>query len=71
MDINRLIARTRQGLTTEQDAQEILCLVKRLEHYERALRQIATYGGGGSSKIAACALEGRAWVEDYGEEIGI
>jgi hypothetical protein len=71
MDINRLIARTRQGLTTEQDAQEILSMLKQLERYERALRQIAAYGGSWSSKIAACALEWRALVEDYGDEIGI
>jgi ABC-type hemin transport system ATPase subunit len=52
-----LIDRIEQGTTTERDARVVALLIARLAVYELALREIAEYGGGDASRMAAKALE--------------
>jgi ABC-type hemin transport system ATPase subunit len=51
-----LIDRIEQGTTTERDARVVSQLIARLAAYELALREIAEYGGGDASRIAANVL---------------
>lgn len=57
-DVDTLLDRIEQGLTTEMDARLVSALVARLARYELALSEIAVYGGGKEAWLAARAIAG-------------
>lgn len=57
-DVDTLIERIEHGTTTALDARLVFALVGRLARYERALSEIAVYGGGRAAMLAALAIAG-------------